>query len=357
MERGVPMSSPSRSRIAVIVTAWLGVVAVAAAVYWLVAGDAALLRGQGRYNYRQVLKEQVERIAAARPRVLWMGDSTMLTSSYPQIVQGGLPGVSSDVVGFFGCDYFGFYPLTGALLSRYRPTVLVLVANLRFFRRPSAGATDEMTTYNDLASMIPTGELGHAVWLPFETRGLTLPRLALGRLLRWDAVETALYVVDGARAQYAEADISWLGPRKSTNVMTGRVLRVMFGRWDVPVTRQFPSVRMMEATVRLARAAGVRVIVVGSPIPFERVGESAIGYDPAVYAERFTILADAVRDAGGIFVDLHEALPRGMFRDAVGHFTADGAKVLADRLRPVVVRELHAAGVATPVTGVRTENR
>jgi len=54
MERGDP--TPSPSRIAVIVTAWLGVVAVAAVAYWLVAGDAALLRGRQRYAYRESLK-------------------------------------------------------------------------------------------------------------------------------------------------------------------------------------------------------------------------------------------------------------------------------------------------------------
>jgi hypothetical protein len=345
MERGDP--TPSPSRIAVIVTAWLGVVAVAAVAYWLVAGDAALLRGRQRYAYRESLKAQVEQIAATRPSVLWMGDSTILgltTISYPQMVQGGLPGVSSTVIGFPGCDYFTYYPLVGDLLSRYRPAVLVIVAHLRFFRPPSTDPKALATTRNDLASMIPNGELGRAVWLPFETRGLTLPRLALARLLRWDAVETAVYVTDGARAQYGEADIPWLGPPKSTNSMTAlRLLGVGLGGSNVAVTRHHPTVRMMEATVRLAHEAGVRVIVIGSPIPFEAMRESAIGYDPAVYAERFAVLGDAVRDAGGVFVDLHEALPQGMFRDEVGHFTADGAKVLAERLRPVVVSELEYA--------------
>jgi hypothetical protein len=206
--------------------------------------------------------------------------------------------------------------------------------------------------------MIPNSELNHAVWLPFETRGLTLPRLALARLLRSPAVENAFYVFDGARAQYGEADIPWMGPRKSANkdARFAELLQVGLGGSNVAVTRDHPTVRMMEATVRLARDAGVRVIVVGSPIPFEAMGASAIGYDPAVYAERFAVLADAVRDAGGVFVDLHEALPRALFHDGLGHFTEEGANVLADRLRPIVVSELQDAMSASRPPHDDTQN-
>jgi hypothetical protein len=343
----------SRSRIAIIVTAWLGVVAVAGVAYWLVAGDAALQRGRQRYLYRETVKQQVERTAAARPTVVWIGDSTIIgmgTISYPQIVKGGLPGVSFRVIGFPGCDYFSYYPIVGDLLSRYRPAVLVMVAHLRLFRPPSADPNALVTRRNDLASMIPTSELGHAIRLPFESRGLTLPRLALARLLRWHTVETAFYAADGARAQYGEADIPWMGPPNTTDLTASflRLLDVGLGGSNVAVTRHHPTVRMMEATVRLARDAGVRVIVVGSPLPFEAMRDSVIGYDPAVYAERFAVIADAVRDAGGVFVDLHEALPRAMFHDVAGHFEADGATVLAKRLQPVVVSELAQATSASP---------
>jgi hypothetical protein len=96
---------------------------------------------------------------------------------------------------------------------------------------------------------------------------------------------------------------------------------------------------MMEATVRLAHEAGVHVIVVGTPIPFEDMRET-VGYDPALYAARFATLRAAVEDAGGVFLDLHEALPHDKFHDPVGHFTVAGAEELAERIRPVVAREL-----------------
>jgi hypothetical protein len=342
-------------RLAAIVVGWLGVLLAACAIYWPVAADDAVFRGRRRYAYRESLKHQLERTVAERPEVLWMGDSTILglrADSYPQIVKGGLPEISSGVIGFFGCDYFTYYPLVADLLTRHRPAVLVLVAHLRLFRHPSSDPTAQATTRNDLASLIPLRELGHAALLPFETRGLTIPRLVLARVLRWEPVETGFYVVDGARAQYGEATIPWLGPRTSTHPMLGlRSLGAALGASNVAITPDHPTVRMMGATVRLARDAGVRVIVVGSPIPFQAMGGTAVGYDPVVYAERFATLRSAVVDAGGVFVDLHDALTAEMFSDPVGHFTADGAKVLAARLRPVVVTELahaHAASRATP---------
>jgi hypothetical protein len=98
---------------------------------------------------------------------------------------------------------------------------------------------------------------------------------------------------------------------------------------------------MMEATVRLAREAGVRVVVVGSPIPFEGMSKT-VGYDPDLYRGRFAMLAAVVEAAGGTFVDLHDALPAARFEDTFGHFDAEGGAMLAERLRPVVTRELEA---------------
>ena len=98
-------------------------------------------------------------------------------------------------------------------------------------------------------------------------------------------------------------------------------------------------VRMMDATIRVARKAGVHVIVVGTPIPYEDMRES-VGYDPEVYATRFAVLRAAVKDAGGIFVDAHETLARDLFTDPVGHFDEAGATILAERIRPVIEQEL-----------------
>ncbi|MGB5080114.1 MAG: hypothetical protein WBO23_05155, partial [Burkholderiales bacterium] len=67
------------------------------------------------------------------------------------------------------------------------------------------------------------------------------------------------------------------------------------------------------------------------------------GYDPETYRERFATLRAAVEGPGGVFADLHDALPASMFEDNVGHFNPEGAARMADLLRPVVEREVDAA--------------
>lgn len=335
--------SPTR-RVVVIVAVWLAGLLAAAVAYVALEGDAAEARGRERYSYRDRLEEQLREVARTHPRVIWMGDSTILafrSISYPQLVRGAVPGVRSAVVGVAGADFFTYYPLVAELLATSRPDVLVVVAHLRLFASPASPR--ETVTRNDLASMIPPADLPSAVGLPFAIRGLTLPRLVLAQLLRDDRFERLLYVVDGARARVSEADVPWLGPNRSAPENNAlRALFIALRGSDVPIGPDHPMVRMMAATVRLARRDGVRVVVVGTPIPFERM-TGIVGYDPDLYRVRFALLGDAVEQAGGVFVDLHEALPAAMFEDAVGHFTPDGAALLAERLRPIVAREVEAA--------------
>jgi hypothetical protein len=165
---------------------------------------------------------------------------------------------------------------------------------------------------------------------------MTIPRLLLARLLRYESLERALYLVDGSRALLAEAEVPWLGPNRFTHPMLNvRAAELLLRGSDVPITRNQPTVRMLDATVRMARRRGVRVIVLGYPVP-----RTTIGYDPGVYDWRFALLRDVVERAGGAFVDLHEAVPDAMLADPVGHLTSEGAKLLAERLRPVVAFEL-----------------
>ncbi len=334
----------AKRRVVVIVAVWITLVVAASAWYVAAEGDAAELRGRVRYGYRGVLRAQVARAARERPTVVWMGDSTILalrSISYPQLLHGVVPGISSMVMGVIGADFYTYYPLVADLLAVQRPGVLVMVAHLRLFASPSAPR--ETVTRNDVVSFLPSDGLSEALRLPFAVRGVTVPRLLLALLLRYETVERALYVVDGARARVSEAEVEWLGPNGIHPAGIGfRVLRNAVEGSDVPLSRDHPMVRMMEATVRLARQAGVRVVVVGTPIPFQSMRD-IVGYDPDVYRARYGILRAAVEDAGGVFVDLHEALGDAMLQDPVGHFTPEGAALLADRLRPVVEREVQAA--------------
>jgi hypothetical protein len=196
------------------------------------------------------------------------------------------------------------------------------------------------TTRNDLFSMIPTAELPRAVRLPFAARGVSVPRLLLIRLLRYQTIERFFYFLEGAHTLVAEAEIPWLGPKEFVNPVGGWVaLGISLAASNVSVSPRQPTVQLMAATIRLAREAGVHVVIVGTPLPYEEMRDS-VGYDTAVYDARFKVLRDVVEEAGGVFVDLHEALPRQEFSDPVGHFTVPGARRLADQIRPVVAAEL-----------------
>ncbi len=190
-------------------------------------------------------------------------------------------------------------------------------------------------------SLIPTAELPRALGLPFAVRGMSIPKVLLARLLRYQSVERFFYFLEGAHTLVAEASIPSLGPNQfdAPGGSPFYMLGIALGGSNVPVTRGQPTVRMMEATVRLVREAGVRVIVIGTPVPYQIMRDS-VGYDQATYDARFAVLRSAVEDAGGVFLDLHEALQRDMFIDSVGHFSVDGARQLAARVRPVVAEEL-----------------
>jgi hypothetical protein len=331
-------------RVIVIVGVWIILVAGAALGGYNFENGAAISTGWSRYGYRETLKNQIRTTWRSRPGVIWLGDSTMLgmrRPSYPQFLQGVLPNVSSRVLGFIGSDFFTYYPVVGHLLTVHRPVVLVMVAHLRLFRHPSQDPTGMSTTRNDLVSMIPMTELPRAVRLPFATRGVSIPRLLLARLMRYETVERFVYFLEGVHVLAAEAELPWLGPRGPDQRPFGglRMLGIALAASNVAISRDHPTVRMMEATVRLAHEAGVHVVVIGTPLPFENMRQT-VGYDDALYDERFTVLRAAVEDAGGVFVDLHEALRREEFVDPVGHFTVTGAQKLAERIGPVVSREL-----------------
>jgi hypothetical protein len=330
-------------RVTVILGLWLVLIVGAAVAGYRYESGRAASRGWTLYGYREILRKQLRETSRSRPGVVWLGDSTMLglkRPSYPQLLQGVEPDVSASVLGFIGSDFFTYYSLVGELLATHRPAVLVTVAHLRLFRQPSQDPTGMSETRNDLFSMIPTAELPRALRLPFSARGVSMPRLLLIRLLRYQTIERFFYFLEGAHKLVAEAEVPWLGPNDIDRPGGGfRAIGIALKASDISVSPDHPTVRLMAATVRMAREAGVRVVVVGTPLPFEGMGD-AVGYDPALYAARFAVLREAVEGAGGVFVDLHEALPRDGFVDPVGHFTVAGAGKLAERIRPVVADEL-----------------
>jgi hypothetical protein len=143
------------------------------------------------------------------------------------------------------------------------------------------------------------------------------------------------YFAEGARLLYHDAAF-WnpLGPAVPPPVFDGRVVEAL-RVFDVAISRRQPTVRMLEATVRMVADSGRTAIVVGVPIPYEAL-RTTDWYDPAVYQSRFDVLRGVVEEAGGRFIDLHDALPAAQLADYAGHFTSEGAQRLAEVIWPQV---------------------
>jgi hypothetical protein len=330
------------ARIVVILASFL---ACSGLIVWLVAttvGVGAMRRGSEAYGYRPGLKQLLAARPPARRLVAWVGDSTILgrrRPSFPQLLRPSLRKLGADgiVLAGPGFDPFVHYFLMGRILEQ-DPEVVVLVARLSAFH---SKGEDRRFSYNDLSSFIPARGLPRSFLLPLSDRQLSPARLVLAQALDFDAPERLFYFAEGVRLLYHDAAFwSPLGPAAPPPVFAGRTadaLRV----FDVSISRRQPTVRMLEATVRMVTDAGRTAIVVGVPVPDEALRKTD-WYDPAVSQARFDVLRAAVEDAGGQFVDLHEALPAAQLADYAGHFTTEGAQQLADAIWPRVSAALGA---------------
>ena len=285
-----------------------------------------------------------------RPLVAWLGDSTIANGplSYPQLLAAGAQGaVEHLVLADAGLDFFHYYLLMGSVLD-LRPTLVVMIANLRLldprgrWSRPCG----------DFAALLPTRELPRAAALPLYERGLTLPRLLLSRTLRWDAGARARDEFLGLRDGFQRLRFwAHLGPEDGRHTWAQSMHMLQFGgdealrAYDVALSPRQAQVRMAAAAVAMATRARIPVLVIATPIPYELLTKRG-WYDQAVYARRFAVLRAAVEESGGTFLDLHRELFEGEFRDRSGHFNQAGAMHLARLLAPMIASRL-AAGAGT----------
>jgi len=318
----------------VVTAAWWGAVAV-----W---GEAATNRAHELYAHRSLLQKVTEPPQVEAPLVAWVGDSTLVRNSYTSVLAPWLRkdfGADTRLIAYMGLSPYNFYELMGPVLA-LRPTVIVLVAHLRilYIDRGDLPRPPKVANFDDLASMIPLDELPRAMFLPWQLRGMSLARLVLLRLLRFEAVEQLALQAAGLQALAQEHGLWSLlipAPPVDPAVRFATVVQVVPAwtrAYDVPLSRHQPFVRMLGAAVRMATRRHVRVLVVGSPIPWQAIQRQR-GYDPAVYGQRFAILRDTVERNGGTFIDYHDVLTSEAFRDAGGHYNQVGAQALAARLR------------------------
>ncbi len=337
-------------RVAAIVSTYLALIVVTAVAGYRATGAEARNSGLALYQHRAVLK-LLDGAKPNPPDVLWLGDSTIMTvpsyPSYTDIVEHDVLQpfeVTSLRIGAPGIDSYAYWSLAGRIAELY-PKVVVLVANLRTFM-PEGGARG----LTDLTAEIPIEDLPRTVALPFSIRGMSIPRLLLARALRTELGEDVFLTSEGLRQNIQEADaFRWLGPVQREAVpgeqlerfatMADRILMA----FDRPITPSNALVRFTGATVARLAASGSTVLVLVTPIPWER-GMEANHYDPSRALARIATLRDAVESNGGRLLDLRHALTKPGFRDVDCHMSTSGAADVAKLVAPEVFRVLVQRG-------------
>ena len=115
-----------------------------------------------------------------------------------------------------------------------------------------------------------------------------------------------------------------------------------YGEGLAGASGRHPAILALAGAVRRLREEGIGVVVFVAPMNVEHL--RLLGFDlDAGLRESLTVTAEAVRAAGGRFVDLHALLPNDCFADGV-HFTrecaVDGPKTLAEALAPVLLENV-----------------
>lgn len=285
---------------------------------------------------------EVEKMVRTRegdpPRVVWIGDSTMVegieVESYAGLAaQGlektdGIPAREHALIALVGLDFFHYYCMLGRVLE-LEPKLIVVVAHLRMFKGQGGD-------FMELCSFIPGGEIPRALTLPFQEKGVGPLELLGFQLLDLPGVEKAFLAYEGTQRLIQDRDPTGLLVRSPTYFerlgLSARMTEDEYlSLYDVELTRDEPTVEMMVAALEMARERGVEVLVIASPIPYEKL--EALGvYRP----ESIDLLRQIVEENGGRFLDAHRALTSDLYRDDAGHYTAEGASRLAGSVAPAV---------------------
>ncbi len=310
------------------------VMALAGVVY--LYGDDPVAEGRKLYSSRRLLQRAIRRHKKEAPLMIWMGDSTLMRGRskvppYPRTLTELLKKyrfVETRLFAQPAADPYLEYCAIGKLLET-NPDLIGIVANPRIM-----AITAGTRGFLSLASYIPLSEFGRAIWLPWHHRQVTIPRILLAKSLIFPEIERAFHLYEGLRQMFR--DELYSTPLKlGFSDRFGR-RSYMFAKYAQPVQR--PVIDMLAATVDMAVRRGTRVLVVMTPIPIEVLRENDM-YTPRT-VEQVEEVGHAVEGAGGIFVDLHDALGRDGFRDTAGHFTEAGARRVAELLEPTVRAQL-----------------
>jgi hypothetical protein len=322
-------------RLVVLLVGYLATVAAAttgAVVGW---GAAAVKAGRESYYYRPYFAGPVEPAPPHRDRVAWLGDSTIMDpNAYPMRAAALVEGMQAVLIALPGLDALAFYCGMQHTLDRLHPKAIAMVAHLGNIHRGFGAPVD------DLVSELPLTELPTATLLPLHEFGLTVPKVLLFRIARWQWGEELLFFLDGIHRVVQDASWwDWAGPSKlpplSDNL--AELMAEVNQLFATPFGAGTAKVQILSAAVRLATRRGVPALVVVAPFPVSAARHAGL-YDDAVFAGRIAALRRVIENAGGTLVDLHDAVGPDGFRDAVGHLNEHGHELVASRLREPLAR-------------------
>jgi hypothetical protein len=219
---------------------------------------------------------------------------------------------------------------------------VVVALNLRSIARAWTGTW----TKPELAGFIAPRRVPDALALPLHVVGLTADRLLLYVFLKnslgyraWrNTTKEQSRAIQALEALSERAD-RWMNleAHRSFVRQTLRELKrqegerlslegVMheYGPVLAGVDTTHPVLRVLGATLRNWRDAGIEVLVVVLPANIEHWRSLGLLGDGQGVARSIAAIEEAVRTNGGSFLDLHDLLGKEGFRDPAGHLTYTG---------------------------------
>lgn len=339
-------------RVALIVCTFLAIVTMATTAVLHLGGTDARATGRELYAHRVVVRQLREAARwHVRPTVVWAGDSTIMEfddlPTHAHLVARRIlapAGARGLVLAAPNMDFFAYWNLAGRIAA-LRPELVVLVANVRGLA-PTGGPKK----LGDLTGEVDLADLPTAFALPYYLRGMTAPGLLLARALRAEAAEGAFLTLEGARRNAQEASV-WarLGPKDPAVPPAALFARLVantgerLAAYDRPLGDDSPLLGYVRASVARLVRDGIAVVVVVTPMPWERAATFGL-YELGRVAPRIDVLRGAVEQAGGRLIDLHRSLVTSEFRDSDCHLTRAGADHVAGLLAPEIERILVERG-------------
>jgi len=337
------------------------------------------------------LQPYLQKMASTRDtavhRIVFLGDSTLggpggaIPGRLGRFVRSGSRSSRVEVLPVWqpGFKPFDYYFLADMIVAA-NPDQLFLPLNLQTLTLTAENSRPE------LAGWIDGRRLGEAIRLPFQSIGLTLDRLLLYKMIVASGYQAAwsFVTLEQARVGVAWKELAtWMAAGRGPNAITAFTIarnnalaaprlilresvadlsegpRTMLS--GARLTREgalhtlgvalrgvdsdHPTLRVLGATLRRFRRAGIDVQVYVVPINVEHL--NSIGFDTraglreSVESVRRTVEAN---DAG--FSDLHRLLQDEAFRDP-SHFTSAGLDTLTAALGARVPKHGRAGAPTT----------